>query len=670
MIGPNVPSHLLKGKGKERTEDTEESSDDEYGPSLPPDLAPRAPGRVVGPSFPTRPPEGDDSDEDYGPTPMQGGQAPEEDAVKEFIEREERRRAAIEVDHALHHKALPPLTPLSKEGKKPKELKREEWMLAPPEASDLLGSLDPSKIRARQFSKNTEEKVTDRTLWTETPAEKQKRLADEVSGKRKRAEVSAGMVASREESEEDRKRRKRDDEIRQKIDEHNKQKRGESLLDIHSKSDTSSKEEKDKTPAAIWDHSRDMGLGGRLMDERSRQKIIGDAKGLGSRFGHIPDSHETFELLLVFLLHDATITSHKGVIMHLSRTIKFASIPSATSSALTARAGSRLAATSRHLSNPAPDSGRENQMLEVKNMCVFGAGLMGEHSAPIALTVWIVPLPDVFQRAGIVQVAASKGFKVTMCDVTQEAIDNGWKIMTSSIKRLNKSDPSKEQALHTLVSNNVVTTTDPVEAVTSADLVVEAIVENLKVKQDLFALLDRHAREECLFATNTSSLSVKEIASSCQANRRANPQMKLVEVVKAPETSDETIHALLQVCARMEKAAVQCNDTPGFIVNRLLVPYMFEAIKMVERGDASAEDVDTAMKLGAGHPMGPLQLADFVGLDTCHHIMSGWREKVESGEETGLSPDLVSGSKMLSELVKNGKLGRKTGEGFFKYEKK
>jgi len=145
------------------------------------------------------------------------------------------------------------------------------------------------------------------------------------------------------------------------------------------------------------------------------------------------------------------------------------------------------------------------------------------------------------------------------------------------------------------------------------------------------------------------------------------PQMKLVEVIRTEETTDETYDSLLDVCKRMEKKAVSCKDTPGFIVNRLLVPYMFEAVRMLERREATAEDIDAAMKLGAGYPMGPFELLDFVGLDTCQHIMSGWRAKVESGEEKTLSPDLVAPSKLLEEKVKEGKLGRKTGEGFYKY---
>ncbi|KAG9001353.1 hypothetical protein FRB90_011637 [Tulasnella sp. 427] len=279
MIGPSIPEHLLKGKAQAGSDDDDdESSDDDYGPALPPALQqkPAQPvvqpeKRVLGPSFPTGPPPADDSDDDdddVGPMPLpEGVAAPESSGIQDFLEQEERRRKAIEEDG------------------KPKAMKREDWMLAPPEDSGVLGNLDPTKLKARQFQRSSEQKVTDRTLWTETPAERQQRLADEVSGKRKRAEVAAGGSVGAEPSEDDRKRRKRDTEIREQIAEHNKSRRGESLVDMHSKSQSKKAAEKDEQPAAIWDRDRDMGLKGKLMDERSRAKLIQDAKGLGSRFG-------------------------------------------------------------------------------------------------------------------------------------------------------------------------------------------------------------------------------------------------------------------------------------------------------------------------------------------------------------------------------------------------
>ncbi|KAG9100733.1 hypothetical protein FS749_013230 [Ceratobasidium sp. UAMH 11750] len=350
----------------------------------------------------------------------------------------------------------------------------------------------------------------------------------------------------------------------------------------------------------------------------------------------------------------------------------------------------RFASTTAESSSSAA-SGSNVEFKEVKNVTCFGAGLMG---------------------AGIAQVAAQNGFKVTLCDVTPQALENGLNIIKTSLSRIAKKahpeSPEQQKSLAEGVMSTITTTTDAEAAVKNADLVVEAIVENLEVKRKLFASLDEYAPKHCIFATNTSSLSVSEIAESTGSARQAafgglhffnrkllfeiypnqtycgphcscvstdlgsnwlprnllchsSPQMKLVEVVRTSNTSDTTNAALLDVCKRMKKTSVSCKDTPGFIVNRLLVPYMLEAVRMLERGDATAEDIDTAMKLGAGYPMGPIQLTDFVGLDTCQNIMTGWREK------GALSPELVKPIKILEDKVKEGKLGRKNGEGFFKY---
>ena len=182
---------------------------------------------------------------------------------------------------------------------------------------------------------------------------------------------------------------------------------------------------------------------------------------------------------------------------------------------------------------------------------------------------------------------------------------------------------------------NMHVATSPNEALTSADLVVEAVVENMALKQKLFAEYDKIAPAKTIFASNTSSLPISEIASTSSRPDRFGglhffnpvPVMKLLEVVRIPQTSDETYNAMVAWGKAMGKATVECKDTPGFIVNRLLVPYLMEAVRMVERGDASAKDVDTAMKLGAGYPMGPFELADYVGLDTNKFIMEGWSER-------------------------------------------
>uniref|UniRef100_A0A0B6Z3I2 3-hydroxyacyl-CoA dehydrogenase n=1 Tax=Arion vulgaris TaxID=1028688 RepID=A0A0B6Z3I2_9EUPU len=213
--------------------------------------------------------------------------------------------------------------------------------------------------------------------------------------------------------------------------------------------------------------------------------------------------------------------------------------------------------------------------------------------------------------------------------------------------------------------------TDAIAAVKSADLVIEAIVENLDVKKKLFASLDKAAPQNTIFASNTSSISIGDIAAATNRRDRFGglhffnpvPVMKLVEVIRIPETSDETFTALETFGKTVGKKTVQCKDTPGFIVNRLLVPLMMEAIRLVERGVASPQDIDTAMKLGAGYPMGPFELADYVGLDTTKFIIDGWHQKY---------PDdpLYKPSEILNKLVEEKKFGIKSGEGFYTYSNK
>lgn len=230
---------------------------------------------------------------------------------------------------------------------------------------------------------------------------------------------------------------------------------------------------------------------------------------------------------------------------------------------------------------------------EVQNVTVFGGGLMG---------------------SGIAQVLAHEGnYNVTLADVTEDALVKGKSIMQKSLTRIAKkklADQSKEEQEQFVKSilDKVQTTTDAAQAVKSSDLVIEAIIENIKIKQDLFKFLDSKAPDSCIFTTNTSSLSVKDVAQSSNRPDRFGgfhafnpvPQMKLVEIIKTDQTSEETFETLMNVARKMKKQPVACTDTPGFIVNRLLVPYMLEAIRLVERGEATAEDVDIAMKLGAG----------------------------------------------------------------------
>ncbi|CAG8650471.1 7468_t:CDS:2 [Paraglomus occultum] len=288
----------------------------------------------------------------------------------------------------------------------------------------------------------------------------------------------------------------------------------------------------------------------------------------------------------------------------------------------------------------------------IQKITIYGAGLMG---------------------AGITQVAAQNGLNVTMVDVSDEAVQKGKKIIDASLtrvaKRIHKDDEKKRTEFVENAWKNISTSTDSSAAAVDADLLVEAIVEKMDVKQKLFSQLDKIAKKSAIFASNTSSLTISEIAKA--TSREENfaglhffnpvPQMKLVEVIRTDKTSNDTYEKLMDVTKKMQKTPVTCKDTPGFIVNRLLVPYILESIRLVERGEATHEDVDTAMKLGAGMPMGPFELADFVGLYTLKFIADGWRQ---GGK---IDAHLVAPIKTLDDLVARNHLGRKTGKGFYSY---
>lgn len=287
----------------------------------------------------------------------------------------------------------------------------------------------------------------------------------------------------------------------------------------------------------------------------------------------------------------------------------------------------------------------------VKTVTVLGSGLMG---------------------SGIAQVAASTGHSVTMVDQSEEILQNACSSIEKSLKRIvKKTFPGDEEAGLKFVQDtmkNISTSIDAASVVHSSDLVVEAIVENLQIKQDVFATLDKFAPERAIFVSNTSSLPITNIANATTRQDRFGglhffnpvPMMPLVEVVQTPMTSQITFEALIDFAKALGKHPVACKDTPGFLVNRLLVPYLMESIRLHERGHGSKEDIDMAMKLGANYPMGPFELLDYVGLDTSKYIMDGWHE---------LEPNnpLFAPSPLLDSLVQQGKFGRKTHEGFYKY---
>jgi len=289
----------------------------------------------------------------------------------------------------------------------------------------------------------------------------------------------------------------------------------------------------------------------------------------------------------------------------------------------------------------------------IKKVTVIGAGLMG---------------------SGIAQVSAQSNHEVVLVDQAQKFLDKAKASIEQNVGRVAKKrfpeDAKGAKAFAGETCKRIQYSTNATEAVQNCDLVIEAIIEQLDAKKKLFSAIDAACPKSTIFASNTSSMSLNEIASSVKRHDNFGglhffnpvPVMQLVEVIRLPTTSQETLDKLLHFSKSLGKTPVQCKDTPGFIVNRLLVPYMMEALRMFERGDASMQDIDTAMKLGAGYPMGPFELGDYVGLDTTAFIIDGWSKRFPNEA-------LFKPSPLLSKLVKEGKLGRKAGEGFYKYHK-
>jgi len=287
----------------------------------------------------------------------------------------------------------------------------------------------------------------------------------------------------------------------------------------------------------------------------------------------------------------------------------------------------------------------------IKNVAIVGGGQMG---------------------SGIAQVSAAAGQSVVVVDIDQGILDNSRKVITNSLARVAKKKHKDDADAATKMVDDIVGkiswTKSVDEAVGASDLVVEAIVENLDVKKELFSKIDAAAPANTILASNTSSLSIGDIAAATQRQDKfvglhffnPVPVMKLLEVVKTDLTNPEVFSSVTTWGQEIGKTTVPCKDTPGFVVNRLLVPFLFEAVRMVERGDATTKDVDVAMKLGAGHPMGPFELFDYIGHDTMDLIMEGWSGRYP--EET-----LFRRSETVRKLVAEGKLGKKTGEGFYKY---
>ena len=280
--------------------------------------------------------------------------------------------------------------------------------------------------------------------------------------------------------------------------------------------------------------------------------------------------------------------------------------------------------------------------MSIETVGVVGCGLMG---------------------SGIAEVVARSGLRVVVLDQTEDLLQAGEARIRSSLDRGVERGKTTELERDTALASLAFTT--ETHALDGADLVIEAVVENLEVKRGLFTALDAICPEHTILASNTSSLPIADLAAATSRPDRfvglhffnPVPAMKLVEVIRSVTTSEETFERVVDVCERIGKVTVAAKDNPGFVVNLLLVPYLLDAIRQLERGVASVRDIDTAMTLGCGHPMGPLALSDFVGLDTlCRvgDIMYG-----EYREARYAPPPL------LRRLVALGRFGRKSGMGFY-----
>jgi 3-hydroxybutyryl-CoA dehydrogenase len=281
--------------------------------------------------------------------------------------------------------------------------------------------------------------------------------------------------------------------------------------------------------------------------------------------------------------------------------------------------------------------------LAVEKVQVVGAGQMG---------------------SGIAQVAAQAGLAVHLTDVNEGALQKGVETMKKNLARsVEKERMSQDEMEETMERIEPGT-----EYAADADLAIEAVVETIEVKVEVFRALDDQLRDEAILATNTSSISITELGSRTNRPERfigmhffnPVPVLRLVEVIRGLETSDETYETVSKLADRLGKTPVEVQDFPGFAANRILLPMTNEAIYCVMEGVAKPEDVDTVMKLGMNHPMGPLTLADLIGLDTCLHIMKILHQ--------GLGDDKYRPCPLLKRYVAAGRLGRKSGKGFYEYE--
>ncbi len=280
----------------------------------------------------------------------------------------------------------------------------------------------------------------------------------------------------------------------------------------------------------------------------------------------------------------------------------------------------------------------------MKKISIIGAGTMGN---------------------GIAQVFAMNNYHVNLIDLNSNSLSRGINSIMTNLDRMIKRDIiSSDQKTATL--DNIITTME-INSAESSDLVIEAVTENIEIKLKLFKQLDQICSKETILATNTSSISITEIAASTNRPEKVIgmhfmnpvPIMKLIEVIRGHKTSDETTKSIIGISDTIKKIAIEVNDYPGFIANRILLPMINEAIEALNTGVAKVSNIDSIMKIGMGYPMGPLQLADFIGLDVCLSILEVMYK--------GFKDSKYAPSELLVNMVKSGKLGVKSGEGFYDY---
>ena len=282
--------------------------------------------------------------------------------------------------------------------------------------------------------------------------------------------------------------------------------------------------------------------------------------------------------------------------------------------------------------------------MEIKTVGVVGAGQMG---------------------AGISQVCASIGKVVTLCDIKQDFVDNGIASISKNLQRSVSKDRISQKQMDDTLAN--ISTSLENKDLSNCDIIIEAIIEDVNIKKNLFSTLGGICEERTILASNTSSIPIGILAEASGREDKVVgmhfmnpvPVMKLVEVIRAKSTSDDTFDTTFKLAEDLHKVPVLVNDFPGFVSNRILLPMLNEAMFCVMEGVAEPEAIDTVMKLGMSHPMGPLTLADFIGLDTCLAIMKVLHKD--------MNDDKYTPCPLLEEMVSKGQFGRKSGEGFYKY---